>query len=60
MNADLSMQMLAMSSAKTQSSVEIAVFKKMHDLQTATLETLMETALSAPPPGQGLKIDKLA
>lgn len=60
MNADLSMQMLAMSSAKTQSSVEIAVFKKMHDLQTATLETLMQTALSAPPPGQGLKIDKLA
>lgn len=60
MNADLSMQMLAMSSAKTQTSVEIAVFKKIHDMQTDTLETLMQTALSAPPPGQGLKIDKLA
>lgn len=60
MNADLSMQMLAMSSAKTQTSVELAVFKKINDLQTETIETLMQTALSAPPPGQGLKIDKLA
>jgi len=57
---DLSMQMLAARSAATSNSVQIAVVKKAHEMQTDLLETLMQTALSAPPPGQGLKIDKLA
>ncbi|ODT81992.1 MAG: hypothetical protein ABS76_09125 [Pelagibacterium sp. SCN 64-44] len=60
MNTDLSMQMLAMNSAKLQNGIQIAVFKKAHEMQTDLLETLMQTALSAPPPGQGLKVDKLA
>lgn len=60
MNTDLSMQVMAMNSAKLQGSIQIAVFKKAHDMQTDLLETLMQTALSAPPPGQGAKIDKLA
>ena len=59
-NTDLSMQMMQMSSAKLQNSMQIAVFKKAHEMQTNLLETLMQTALSAPPPGQGVKIDKLA
>jgi len=57
---DLSMQMLAARSAATSNSVQIAVVKKAHEMQKDLLETLMQTALSAPPPGQGLKIDKLA
>ena len=60
MNADLSTQMLQMNSVATRNSVQVAVFKKAHDMQADLLNTLMQTALSAPPPGQGLKIDKLA
>ncbi len=60
MDIALSMQMLAARSAATTNSVQIAVVKKAHEMQTDLLETLMQTALSAPPPGQGLKIDKLA
>lgn len=60
MNTDLSMQMLAMNSMKTQHSVQITVFKKAHEMQAELLDTLMQTALSAPPPGQGVKVDKLA
>lgn len=60
MNTDLAMQMIAMNTVQTQNSVQIAVFKKAHEMQTDLLNTLMQTALSAPPPGQGLKVDKLA
>lgn len=60
MNTDLSMQMLQMNSTKLQNSVQIAVFKKAHEMQTDLMNTLMQTALSAPPPGQGIKVDKLA
>lgn len=60
MNTDLSMQVLTMNSAKLQNSMQIAVFKKANEMQTDLLETLMQTALSAPPPGQGIKVDKLA
>lgn len=60
MNTDLTMQVLSMNSAKLQNSMQIAVFKKAHEMQTDLLETLMQTALSAPPPGQGLRLDKLA
>lgn len=60
MDIDLTMQMLAARSAATTNSVQIAVARKAHEMQTELLETLMQTALSAPPPGQGLRIDKLA
>lgn len=60
MNTDLSMQMLQMNTAATQNSVQIAVFKKAHEMQSDLLNNLMQTALSAPPPGQGLKVDKQA
>lgn len=60
MNTDLSMQMLAMNTMATQNSVQIAVFKKAHEMQSDLLNTLMQTALSAPPPGQGVKVDKQA
>jgi hypothetical protein len=54
------MQMLTMNSAKLQSSMQIAVFKKAHEMQAELLDTLMQSALSPPPPGQGIRIDKLA
>ncbi|KKC32713.1 putative motility protein [Devosia psychrophila] len=60
MNSDLTMQVVAMNSSKLQTSMQVAVFKKAHEMQTDLLETLMQTALSAPPPGQGAKVNKLA
>ncbi|WP_240230947.1 putative motility protein [Devosia lacusdianchii] len=60
MNSDLSMQMVAMNTMATQNSIQIAVFKKAHEMQADLLNNLMQTALSAPPPGQGLKVDKQA
>jgi len=60
MNTDLSTQMLAMNSASTQNSIQIAVFKKQHDMQTELLNTLTQSALAPAPAGQGVKIDKQA
>ncbi|KKB07678.1 hypothetical protein [Devosia chinhatensis] len=60
MDIDLSMQMLAARTAATSNSLQVAIVKKSHEMQTELLETLMQTALSAPPPGQGTKVDKLA
>lgn len=59
-NTDLAMQMMTMNTARTQNSVQIAVFKKQHEQQTDLINTLMQTALSAPPAGQGARVDKLA
>jgi hypothetical protein len=60
LDTDLTMQMLSARTAATSNSMQVAIVKKAHEMQTELLETLMQTALSAPPPGQGLKIDKLA
>ncbi len=60
MDIDLSMQMLAARTSATNNSVQVAIVKKAHEMQTDLLEPLMQTALRAPPPGQGIKIDKLA
>lgn len=60
MNTDLSMQMMQMNSAKLQNSVQIAVFKKAQEMQTDLINTLIQVSQSAPPPGQGLRVDKTA
>ncbi|MFC3704387.1 putative motility protein [Devosia honganensis] len=60
MDTDLAMNLLTARTAMTQHSVQIAVVKKAHEMQTELLDTLMQTALAAPPPGQGLRIDKQA
>ena len=62
MNTDLSMQMTATRTMATQTSVQMAVFKKAQEMETSLLTTMLESAVAAPPPppGQGLKIDKQA
>ena len=60
MNTDLSMQMLQMNSMKLQNSMQIAVFKKAHEMQTDLVNTLIQVSQSAPPPGQGMRVDKTA
>lgn len=60
MNSDLSTNLLTASTAVTQNSVQVAVFKKAHEMESNLLNSLMQTALSPPPPGQGTKVDKQA
>ena len=60
MNTDLSMQLMQMNSMKLQNSMQIAVFKKAHEMQTDFINTVMQVSQAAPPPGQGVKVDKLA
>ena len=60
MNTDLSTQVLQMNSAKLQNSVQIAVFKKAHEMQTDLINSLIQVSQSAPPPGQGTRVDKTA
>ena len=60
MNTDLSTQMMQMNSMKLQNSVQIAVFKKAHEMQTDLINTLMQVSQAAPPPGQGTRVDKTA
>jgi hypothetical protein len=58
MDTDLAMQMVTMQTAATRGSVQMAVLKKTHDLEATLLNTLLQPA--APPPGQGIKVDKQA
>lgn len=60
MSAELAANVVAMRQAQTHQQIGVAVMKKAHELQQATLESLMQVALSAPPPGQGLAVNKLA
>lgn len=63
MNTDLSTNLLTAQTAMTQNSVQMAVFKKAHEMEANLLNTLMQTALeqpAPPPPGQGLRVDKQA
>ncbi len=60
MNTDLTTSLLTARTAMTQNSVQMAVFKKAHDMEANLLNALMQTALSPPPPGQGTRVDKEA
>lgn len=60
MDTDLSMQMVAMRGAATQTSAQISIVKKNHEMDMALIQMVDETARAAPPPGQGTKVDKIA
>ena len=60
MNVDLATQMVSLQSVQTQNSVQLAVLKKTHEMETNLLKTLMGSAPAAPPPGQGTRVDKQA
>lgn len=60
MNTDLAASLLTARTTATQHSVQIAVVKKAHDMQMELINSLMQTALSPPPPGQGTRVDKQA
>ncbi len=60
MDMDLSTQMVALQGAKMQFSAQVAIVKKNHEMDMALIDMVDQVARSAPPPGQGTKVDKLA
>ena len=60
MDTDLSTQLVAAQSSKTQFSAQIAIVKQNHEMEMAVVNMVDQVARSAPPPGQGAKVDKLA
>jgi hypothetical protein len=60
MDTDLSTQMVALRGASTHFSAQVAIVKKNHEMEMAVVEMVDQVARAAPPPGQGLKVDKVA
>ncbi len=60
MDTDLTSQLLAARSTGTQHSATIAVIKKNYEMDMALLQAVDTQSRAAPPPGQGVKVDKLA
>ena len=57
---DVAEMMVNMRATQTQSLVKFAVIKKSHEMQMDLINMLSEVARSAPPPGQGRRVDKTA
>ena len=60
MDTYLSTQLVAAQSSQTRFSAQVAIVKKNHEMEMALVEMVDQVARSAPPPGQGTKVDKLA
>lgn len=57
---DIATSLTIAQTASTKESAMYSIAKKQNDIETGLLEMLMNTALSAPPPGQGTQIDTTA
>jgi len=60
MDTDLASQLTAAQSSQTRFSAQVAIVRKNHEMDLALVQMVDEVARSAPPPGQGTKVDKLA
>lgn len=60
MGHDISAVLAVARTAATQQSMQLAMVKKAHEMQMALAQMVAEVARSAPPPGQGTVVDKLA
>lgn len=60
MESDLSTALVAAQAAGTRHSAQIAIVKQNHAMELALIQMVDEIARSAPPPGQGKAVDKLA
>ena len=54
---ELAASLTTAQSAVTKQAALYSIVKKQNDIETGLLEMLMNTALSAPPPGQGNMLD---
>jgi hypothetical protein len=60
MDMDLAGSLMAARTAATQQSAALAIVKKSHEMEQALIQMVDEVARSAPPPGQGRVVDKVA
>lgn len=60
MEADLASTLLAARTSATHQSVQLAVVKKAHEMQTQLLDMLLQPVQAVLPPGQGTQVDKTA
>lgn len=60
MNTDLTTALLDARNTRTLQSATIAVIKKSSEMDKALVQMVDEAARPAPPPGQGLRVDKTA
>lgn len=57
---ELAGSIMAVKQAATQQTAQMKILKKSHDMEMAMIDMIAQTAKSAPPPGQGTKVDKTA
>lgn len=57
---EITTQLATMRAAKTQGLAQIAVIRTQHDMETSLIAMIDAVARSAPPPGQGTRVDKSA
>lgn len=60
MDMSIATSLVAAKSANTQHSMQIAITKKSHEMQTDLISMLMQTAQAALPEGQGTQVNKTA
>ncbi len=60
MDTDLALTAVSMQAARTQGLAQIAIVKKQHEMELSLIQMIDEVARSAPPPGQGTRVDKIA
>lgn len=60
MDTDLATSLVMARTAATRTNAQVAIVKTNHETELALVQMVAAAARPAPPPGQGLKIDKLA
>jgi hypothetical protein len=60
MDSTLSTQLATAQAASTRHAVAIAVVRKNHEMQMSLVTMLQQAVQPPPPPGQGVRLDKLA
>ncbi len=60
MDTDLVGSVLSMKQAATREAAQFSILRKQHEMQMSLINMIDEVARSAPPPGQGAQVDKLA
>lgn len=60
MDTDLASSLMAARSGQTHQSIQIAIVKKQHEMQTQLLDMLLQPAQAVLPPGQGTQVNKSA
>jgi hypothetical protein len=60
MDTDLTASLAMAQSASARFSAQVAIVKANHEADLKLVQMVAEAARAAPPPGQGLRVDKTA